>query len=127
MLKEFVEKNNIPAEVVLLVDEYDDNRTWIYVAININDTVTKNLLRDFMEKNKLDQANVKFKTVRKELGKALGDANEDGKTNVRDCACIANALASGEAESLPDNADYNQDTKKNVRDAASLSKDLAEK
>ena len=57
----------------------------------------------------------------------LGDANDDGKTNVRDCACIANALANGEAESLPEKADYNLDTRKNVRDAASLSKDLAEK
>jgi len=127
ILKNYVEENNIPAEVILVEDEYDENRSWINVDININDTVTKKLLRDFMEKNKLDQANVKFKTVKTELGMTLGDANDDGKTNVRDCACIANALANGEAESLPNQADYNEDTRKNVRDAASLSKDLAEK
>ncbi len=57
----------------------------------------------------------------------LGDANDDGKTNVRDCACIANALANGKADSLPDQADYNQDTHKNVRDAAAISNDLANK
>ena len=55
----------------------------------------------------------------------LGDANSDGKTNVRDCAVIANASAKGTAEDLPDTADYNKDKKKNVRDAAALSKDLS--
>lgn len=56
----------------------------------------------------------------------LGDANLDGKVNVRDCAAIASALAKGKAADLPQkNADYNQDGKVNVRDAAALAADLA--
>ncbi len=56
----------------------------------------------------------------------LGDANLDGKVNVRDCAFIASALAKGTAADLPQkNADYNQDGKVNVRDAAALAADLA--
>lgn len=47
-----------------------------------------------------------------------GDANLDGKVNVRDCATIASALAKGQGDKLPVNADYNRDDKKNVRDAA---------
>ena len=57
----------------------------------------------------------------------VGDANSDNFVNVRDSAFIANALASGNAESLPNTADYNKDGKKNVRDAAAISKDLASK
>ena len=57
----------------------------------------------------------------------LGDANGDSITNVRDCAFIASALATGKADSLPNTADYNKDGKKNVRDAAAISKDLASK
>jgi len=56
----------------------------------------------------------------------LGDANLDGKVNVRDCATIATALAKAQADSLPQkNSDYNQDGKINVRDAAALAKDIA--
>ncbi len=56
----------------------------------------------------------------------LGDANLDGKVNVRDCAAIASALANGTADKLPQkNSDYNQDGKVNVRDAAALAADLA--
>ena len=55
----------------------------------------------------------------------MGDANGDGKVNVRDCAYIAKMLAKG--KSLPAKADYNLDGKKNVRDAAALANDLASK
>lgn len=56
----------------------------------------------------------------------LGDANLDKKVNVRDCACIANALAKGTVADLPQkNSDYNQDGTINVRDAAALAKDIA--
>ena len=57
----------------------------------------------------------------------IGDANNDGTVNVRDCALIASSIANGKADSLPDTADYNKDGKKNVRDAAAISKDLASK
>jgi len=54
-----------------------------------------------------------------------GDANLDGKVNVRDCAHIAKALSKGEGDTLPVNADFNQDGKTNVRDAAAIATALA--
>jgi len=57
----------------------------------------------------------------------LGDANLDGKVNVRDCAFIAQALANGKGDELPVNADFNEDEKKNVRDAAALASYLSKK
>ncbi len=54
-----------------------------------------------------------------------GDANGDGKLNVRDCAFIAAALAEGKGDTLPIAADYNEDGKKNVRDAAAIASFLA--
>ena len=54
-----------------------------------------------------------------------GDANLDGKVNVRDAAYIAKLLATGKGDTLPINADYNRDDKKNVRDAAAIAKALA--
>lgn len=55
----------------------------------------------------------------------LGDANEDGKVNVRDCAMIASYLAKNQADKLPLCADYNRDSKINVRDAAAIANALA--
>ena len=55
----------------------------------------------------------------------LGDANEDGKVNVRDAAHIAKCLAQGRNSSLPSSADFNEDGKVNVRDAAAIAKHLA--
>ena len=57
----------------------------------------------------------------------LGDVNNDGKVDARDCAYIVKLIANRDGDSLPDNADYNKDGKKNVRDAAAISKDLAAK
>lgn len=54
-----------------------------------------------------------------------GDANGDGKLNVRDCAFIANALAKGQGSTLPLAADFNEDGKTNVRDAAAIASYLA--
>jgi len=47
------------------------------------------------------------------------------KVNVRDCAFIAKALAKGEGDTLPSNADYSGDGKINVRDAAAIASALA--
>lgn len=49
-----------------------------------------------------------------------GDANADGKVNVRDAAFIASKIAKGQGNELPDNADFNSDSKVNVRDAAAI-------
>ena len=54
-----------------------------------------------------------------------GDANGDGKVNVRDSAAIASALAKGLNDTLSDVADFNQDGKINVRDAAAIASALA--
>ena len=84
------------------------------------------VIREEIKMGMIDTSEINIKnTDMKWYSSDLGDANDDGKTNVRDCACIANALSKGKAASLPDKADYNQDTQKNVRDAANLSDDLA--
>lgn len=54
-----------------------------------------------------------------------GDANLDGKVNVRDAAFIASALAKGKGDTLPPAADFNDDGKINVRDAAAIASFLA--
>lgn len=54
-----------------------------------------------------------------------GDANSDGKLNVRDAATIASYLSQGKGSSLPLNSDYNGDGTVNVRDAAAIAKKLA--
>ena len=57
----------------------------------------------------------------------IGDANDDGKVNVRDAAYIAKMLATGQGSKLPASADFNGDGKVNVRDAAAIAKYLAQK
>jgi len=57
----------------------------------------------------------------------LGDANGDGKFNVRDASWVARQLATGATVTAEENpaADYNGDGKVNVRDAAAMARDLA--
>ena len=55
----------------------------------------------------------------------VGDANNDGKLNVRDAAYIAKKLAAQRATELGRNSDFNGDGKINVRDAAGIAKYLA--
>ena len=57
----------------------------------------------------------------------LGDANSDGKLDVRDAAYIARMLAQRDTEKLPKNADFNEDGQINVRDAAAIARFLAKK
>lgn len=55
----------------------------------------------------------------------LGDVNEDGIVNVRDCAFIARKLAEGKANELPlELADFNGDGKVNVRDCSNIANEL---
>ena len=56
-----------------------------------------------------------------------GDANYDGKLNVRDAAYIAAKLAQSKVSELPSTADFNGDGKISVRDAAAIAKHLASK
>lgn len=57
----------------------------------------------------------------------LGDANGDGKFNIRDAAFLAAKLSRGESITIVDNpaADYNKDDKVNIRDAAKMASNLA--
>ncbi len=55
----------------------------------------------------------------------MGDANEDGKVNVRDAAYIAKVLAIRQEYILPIYADFNEDGDMNVRDAAALARALS--
>ncbi len=70
-------------------------------------------------------AAIPFSTVSAEATGVRGDANQNGKTDVRDCAYIATTLAKGQGDTLPEEADYNLDGKRNVSDAANLARDAA--
>ena len=56
-----------------------------------------------------------------------GDANNDGKLDVRDAAYIARLLANGKGKEIPPIADFNGDGTVNVRDAAAIARFLAKK
>lgn len=55
----------------------------------------------------------------------LGDANLDGKANIRDAADIAKKLVDNEVNLLSENADCNGDGVINIRDAAIISRAIA--
>lgn len=55
----------------------------------------------------------------------IGDANGDGKLDVRDAAYIARMLAGGQGDEIPLTADFNGDGQVNVRDAAAIARFLA--
>ena len=57
----------------------------------------------------------------------IGDANGDGKLDVRDAAYIARLLANGKGKEIPPIADFNGDGTVNVRDAAAIARFLAKK
>lgn len=56
-----------------------------------------------------------------------GDANNDGKLDVRDAAFIAQKIAQRKYEDLSEKADYNNDNKIDVRDAVAIARTLSKK
>ena len=56
-----------------------------------------------------------------------GDANGDGKLDVRDVAYIAKMIAMGKTGQPYSAADYNRDGKVNIRDAAAIARKIAAK
>ena len=66
-------------------------------------------------------------TTTPQVTEVLGDANDDGKLDVRDAAHIARMLAQRNADKLPAKADFNGDGKTDVRDAAAIARFLAKK
>ena len=88
------------------------------------------LIRSYTNSNAqalAERWNIKFEAIDdKPVETApVGDANGDNTLNVRDAAFIANKLAQGKADELPESADFNGDGKINVRDAAAIAKFLA--
>ncbi|MBQ9742112.1 MAG: dockerin type I repeat-containing protein [Ruminococcus sp.] len=79
---------------------------------------------DFIYEKKTDSNNPSNPTDPKGV---LGDANEDGKVNVKDATAIQKHVAS--LSTLTDSgvelADVNQDTKVNVKDATAIQKHIA--
>ena len=59
------------------------------------------------------------------VAELAGDANNDGKLDVRDAAYIARMLAQRDTEKFPAKADFNRDGKVDVRDAAAIARSLA--
>ena len=57
----------------------------------------------------------------------LGDADGNKKLDVRDAAMIAQYVAKGIANRLPECADYNRDGVVNVRDAAAIARRLSQR
>ena len=55
-----------------------------------------------------------------------GDANGDGKFNIRDAAYISSSISRGDTKSILPDGDFNGDGTINIRDAAAISKHFAE-
>ena len=131
LITDFCEDNNIIYATVNIIYDYDYAPAQIGITIGSMDKEIQNSISDsihrFAEEQNIDMQGVKIVRYLKgsSISDDLGDANNDGTVNVRDCALIASSIASGKAETLPDTADYNKDGKKNVRDAAAISMDLA--
>ncbi len=67
-----------------------------------------------------EKYNYKFESLGEKPEKIIGDANDDGKLNIRDAAFIAILCAKGQYDDIPEWADYNGDGKRNIRDAAAI-------
>ena len=128
MIKEYASFSLLDVRDVVL-GEFDGAYK-VIVEVYGFDSDSEKRIRRFVTDRNLDESCVEYMWFCKsdtDGDKLLGDANSDGKKNVRDCAYIANCLSAGRGDMLPDSADYNGDGKINVRDAAALSKDLAGK
>lgn len=54
-----------------------------------------------------------------------GDANNDGKMNIRDAAIISKMVSQSKGIELPVDSDFNGDGKVDIRDAAAIAKSLS--
>ena len=119
----FIEKENLKAKIVtddegnlqLQYDDYTNEEEVVTAFLALN--------KKFGIELAMYGSDMEHYDVFYDDSLLLGDANEDGVLNVRDCAYIASKLAKG--EKLSDIADYNKDGKVNVRDAAAIARDLA--
>ena len=103
---------------------YDNFQAWVKtIPVNVTLKGTKGTAAEDYANGKA-LVGVSFAEKETHL---IGDANQDGVVNVRDCAKIANALAFKTVDKLPclTCADFNQDGEVTVRDAAQLAAQLA--
>lgn len=105
---------------------YDNFTAWVkLIPVNVTLKGTKGSAGEEYANGKT-LIGVKFEENETHL---IGDANQDGKINVRDCATIARAMAEkskySELIKCEICADYNGDGAVNVRDAAQLANAIA--
>lgn len=103
----------------------DENFCGSETFCNININVTDEFLEQPVCNESGDKYNKTYDLTFSTMSIIIGDANKDGKINVRDCAFIASKLAQGKSEELTAESDVNLDSKINVRDAAALALSLA--
>lgn len=103
----------------------DENYCGVETFCNINVNITDEALDEPLCVESGDKYNKTYDITFSNIEILRGDANNDGKINVRDCAFIASKLAQGKTNELTPAADINGDGKVNVRDAAALASSLA--
>lgn len=120
----FLEEENLKAKIVENSNGYN--------VVYYSDTSEENVVSTFLALNKKFGADVLGLSPNMEYFETfydgallLGDANEDGELNVRDCAFIASKLAKELINELPGYSNYNGDGIIDVRDVAALAKELA--
>ena len=121
---EYVREEAVVDTTKMSEKSYDNFKAWVNI-IPENLTIKANEDSDAAKNAKAKEILcIKFEANETHL---IGDANQDGVVNVRDCAKIANALAFKTVDELPCKicADYNQDNEITVRDAAQLANYLA--
>ena len=121
---DYVRENFVDDTTKMSEKSYRNFTSWVK-TLPEDLTVKAFLVSDAAEDAKAKEIlGIKFEEIRTHL---LGDANQDGIVNVRDCAKIANAVAFKTVDQLPcfECADYNEDGTVNVRDAAQLANAIA--
>ena len=92
--------------------------------LKIGDVITYRIAKNTLVTHRI----VNITKIGENLNYTLkGDANNDGKLDVRDAAYIARLLANGKGKGIPPIADFNGDGTVNVRDAAAIARFLAKK
>lgn len=121
----FIEKENLKAKIVtddegnlqLQYDDYTNEEEVVTAFLALN--------KKFGIELAMYGSDMEHYDVFYDDSLLLGDANEDGVLNVRDCALIASKLAKELVNELPGYSDYNGDGIIDVRDAAAIARDLA--
>ncbi len=121
LLENYVKEEELPASVA--ITDY----SMVQVLFHWGDYTLDDCVKQYVEEKNIDENLIEYIYLDYPIP-TLGDADENGVVNVRDCAYIATKCANNKVESLSKYyADFNKDGKVNVRDAAAIAKHLAEK